>query len=575
MNAIFSIGGVKGSASQLGIVDAKIIRRCSGLDELKLSLASPEFLEKFSIDNTIEVFVDSVKKFSGKIIKTPITLAGKTQNASIIAYNAWNDLEQIVYQQKWVRFANNTVGNFYRSKVVLGQNNNSEKINVGEQIRDIAEYAIMCGANFKIGNIDVDAPMLLDETRDLSCSQAILRVLKWAPNAFAFFDYSSDSIPTLNVQKCTSLEKIILDNSIDSILKVSITPRPDLSLDGVSIKYEQENIINSKSTLTIFEDNYPTDISSSSQKILVMSVDLDGKKASCHTYKIVCENIDLDSTHWWAKHIPSLPEADIEILETSITDGSYLRELIDGTIPSSLNFKKQSAIAKAKIKYIKDDGTICIKNVATRILTTTAQTGTYSVWRTSQYAEPKPNGLAKAIYEASARLLHEGSVELANALEQDFIGKIISINIPDHSDLLTINSPVIFVEENIAKEKTSIKIGTPNHLYPDKIAELFRISRNRKITESSFLRTSAQNDSTISDMTAQQPLNNGSEGDTNYQRLLISKIESEDSAKKIDINSDDIGENETAQMTQIYLCHNGYLASAKILMTEPIIEDEF
>ena len=575
MNAIFSIDGATHSASQLGIVDAKIVKRCSGVDELKLSLASPEFVENFPINNTIEVYVNSVKKFSGRIIKTPITLAGKAQSASIIAYNAWNDLEQIVYQQEWVRVANNTVGNFYRSKVVLGQNKHAEKINVGEQIRDIAEYAIKCGANFKIGNIDVDAPMLLDETRDLSCSQSILRVLKWAPNAFAFFDYSSDSIPILNVQKSTSLKKINLDNSIDSILKVSITPRPDLSLDGVSVKYEQENIINSKSTLTIFEDNYPADISSTSPKVLVMSVDLDGKKASCHNYKIVCENIDLESAHWWAKHIPSLPEADIEILETSITDGSFSRELVDGSIPSSLDLKKQSAIAKAKIRYLKDDGTICTKNVATRILTTTAQTGTYSVWRTSQYAEPKPTGLAKAIYEASARLLYEGSVELSNALENDFIGKLISINIPNHSDWLTINSPIIFVEENIAKEKTSIKIGTPNHLYPDKIAELFRISRNRKITESSFLRTSPENNFTISDMTAQQPLDNGSEGDTNYQRLLISKIESEESAKKIDINSDDIGENETAQMTQIYLCHNGFLASAKILMTEPIIEDEF
>ena len=575
MNAIFSIDGATHSASQLGIVDAKIVKRCSGVDELKLSLASPEFVENFPINNTIEVYVNSVKKFSGRIIKTPITLAGKAQSASIIAYNAWNDLEQIVYQQEWVRVANNTVGNFYRSKVVLGQNKHAEKINIGEQIRDIAEYAIKCGANFKIGNIDVDAPMLLDETRDLSCSQSILRVLKWAPNAFAFFDYSSDSIPILNVQKSTSLKKINLDNSIDSILKVSITPRPDLSLDGVSVKYEQENIINSKSTLTIFEDNYPADISSTSPKVLVMSVDLDGKKASCHNYKIVCENIDLESAHWWAKHIPSLPEADIEILETSITDGSFSRELVDGSIPSSLDLKKQSAIAKAKIRYLKDDGTICTKNVATRILTTTAQTGTYSVWRTSQYAEPKPTGLAKAIYEASARLLYEGSVELSNALENDFIGKLISINIPNHSDWLTINSPIIFVEENIAKEKTSIKIGTPNHLYPDKIAELFRISRNRKITESSFLRTSPENNFTISDMTAQQPLDNGSEGDTNYQRLLISKIESEESAKKIDINSDDIGENETAQMTQIYLCHNGFLASAKILMTEPIIEDEF
>ena len=575
MNAIFSIDGATHSASQLGIVDAKIVKRCSGVDELKLSLASPEFVENFPINNTIEVYVNSVKKFSGRIIKTPITLAGKAQSASIIAYNAWNDLEQIVYQQEWVRVANNTVGNFYRSKVVLGQNKYAEKINVGEQIRDIAEYAIKCGANFKIGKIDIDAPMLLDETRDLSCSQSILRVLKWAPNAFAFFDYSSDSIPILNVQKSTSLKKINLDNSIDSILKVSITPRPDLSLDGVSVKYEQENIINSKSTLTIFEDNYPAKISPTFPKILVMSVDLDGRKASCHNYKIVCENIDLESAHWWAKHIPSLPEADIEILETSITEGSFSRELIEGSIPSSLDFKKQSAIAKAKIRYLKDDGTICTKNVATRILTTTAQTGTYSVWRTSQYAEPKPTGLAKAIYEASARLLYEGSVEIANALENDFIGKLISINIPNHSDWLTINSPIIFVEENIAKEKTSIKIGTPNHLYPDKIAELFRISRNRKITESSFLRTSPENNFTINDMTAQQPLDNGSEGDTNYQRLLISKIESEESAKKIDINSDDIGENETAQMTQIYLCHNGFLASAKILMTEPIIEDEF
>ena len=85
MNAIFSIDGATHSASQLGIVDAKIVKRCSGVDELKLSLASPEFVENFPINNTIEVYVNSVKKFSGRIIKTPITLAGKAQSASIIA----------------------------------------------------------------------------------------------------------------------------------------------------------------------------------------------------------------------------------------------------------------------------------------------------------------------------------------------------------------------------------------------------------------------------------------------------------------------------------------------------------
>ena len=187
MNTIFSINGIKKSALELGVVDTKIIKRCSGLDEVKITLASPNFSENFTIGKDIEIFANGVRKFVGKITKTPISLAGKAFEASVIAYNAWHELDEIVYQQKWVRMSNNLIGDFFRSKVVLGQNKHAEKINIGEQIRDIAEYAIKCGANFKIGNIDVDAPMLLDETRDLSCSQSILRVLKWAPNAFAFF----------------------------------------------------------------------------------------------------------------------------------------------------------------------------------------------------------------------------------------------------------------------------------------------------------------------------------------------------------------------------------------------------
>lgn len=575
MNAIFSIDGIKKSPKELGITNAKIIKRCSSLDELKITLESPSFTQNFPIGNEIEVFVNDTRKFSGKIIKSPITLNGKKQNASITAHNAWNDLDEIVYQQEWVRMSNDTIGNFFRSKVVLGQNKLAEKINVGEQIRDIAQYAINCGAKFRIGTIDIDAPMLLDETRDISCAQAILRVLKWSPNAVAFFDYSQNGLPILNIQKRSSLKKICIDTNSDSVLKVSVTPRPDLSLNGVSIKYEQENIINSKSTLVVSEENYPENISSNSPKVLVMSVDLDGQKASCSTYKIVCETINLKSPYWWSKHIPSIPENDITILEYSITDNSYSCELVEGTIPSALNFQKQYATAKAKVKYIKPDGTICIKNIASRILTTNAQTGTYAIWHTTQYAEPRPNGLAKAIYEASADLLYEGSIITSGALEKDFIGKSISINTPNHADWLSINSTAIFVEENIETEKTLIKFGTPKHLFPDQIAELFRISRNRKISESSAMRSSAQNNSRIQDMTSQSPLENGVEGDVCYSRLLISPSDDDSNLKKIDINSDDIDENETAQMTKIYLCYNGHLATAKILMTEPIIEDEY
>ena len=570
MNALISIAGNVKSASELGVVSAKIIKRCSGIDELKMDLQSPESAKAFAIGKDIEIFVNGVRKFCGNIAKTPISLAGKSQKASIVAYNAWKDLDDIVYQQEWMRMRGDNIENCYRSKIVLGQNKLGNKINVAEQLFDIGEYAIKCGANFRIGKIDINAPMLLDETQDLSCAQAILRVLKWAPNSAVFFDYSQDGLPILNIQKRTSLEKTSIDTTIADVLKISITPRPDLSLEGVSIKYEQENIENSNSTLIVSEENYPPEISSNSKKVLVMSVELDGKKASCDTYKIVCQTIDIHSVRWWCDHIPSLSEANTQIIEASISDDTYPRELIEGNIISKMNFHKQSAIAKAKIRYLKADGTICTKAVATRVLTTDAQTGTYSIWHTTQYAEPKPNGLAQAIYEASSTLEHEGTIVISDALEREFIGKLISINSPEHTEWASINSTAVFVEENIGKQQTLIKFGPPKHLYPDQLVELFRISRNRKITEASWLRSTANNNASAKDMTTQAPLDNGGEGDTNYERFLVAHT-TDTSAKTIDINANDIGANETAQMRKIYLCHNGYLATAKVLMTAPSI----
>ncbi len=572
MKVKFKINSVEKTSDELGISSATITKKCSSADELKLTFSSTANASQISVGDKIEAFVGNIRKFCGHVTRIPITLSGKSQKALLIARNAWGDMEEIVYQQPWKRFSGNTEKTVLRSKVILGQNEDGDEINVGQQIRDIVTRAQLSGADFEIGTIDIDNDMLLDEARDLSCAQAILRALKWAPNAVIFFDYSNENTPIFNAIKRNSIDNELISLNNESVLSLSVTERPDLALKGVSIKYERENNINGNSRLEVFEENYPQDLSSEAKGVLVMSVDLDGRRATTNSYQIECETINLESPQWWINHIPSLKNEDFTILETSITNETLKRELVKGSIVSGMNFETERATARATIRYTSVDGSILTKDIATNILTTNAFTGTYQITKTSQYAENVKTGLAKSIYDTSKETQFEGSISILNATSREFIAKRLNIESQTNPNWATMNSTVVSVEENLGEKISTLKFGPPKHLYPDQISELFRINRTRKVSDTASTRVT----STISsggDLTSQTPIENGTEGDVSYERLLLSGSGNIDGViKSIDINAADVGEDETAKMREIYLCHNGYLAKGKVLMTEPTNE---
>ncbi len=569
MEVKFRINSIEKSAAELGVASAVISKKCSAADELKITFSSPSETQEISIGDKIEAFYGDIRKFCGRVERMPVLMSGKAQKTWLVARNAWSEMEEIVYQQPWKRFSGNEEASVFRSKIVLGQNENGEEIKVGEQLRDIATLAKSSGANFEIGTIDIDNDMLLDEARDLSCAQAILRTLKWAPNSVIFFDYTKGDTPIFNALKRSSIndESIILND--ESVLSLSVTERPDLALRGVSIKYERENTENGNSYLEVFEEKYPENLPSDAKRILVMSVDLDGRRSTTNSYQIRCETIDLQSVQWWKEHIPSLKNHDISIEETAISNTTYKRELVKGSIVAGMNFQTERATATAKMKYSEDDGSIFTKDVATNLLTTNAFTGTYEIQRTSQYAESVKQGLAKSIYDAAKEIQFEGSITLLNSLSRDFIAKRLNIISQENPNWASINSTIVSVEENLAEETTTLKFGPPKHLYPDEIAELFRINRTRKISDTPATRASSKLSSTGGDLSSDAPLENGTEGNVYYQRLLVSSGEN-NSKKNIDINASDIKEKEVAKMREIYLCHNGYLAKAKVLMTNPV-----
>ena len=568
MPPIFKINSETLSVGRLPVCAAKIVRRLSSADELRLRIA-PDCAEIPAVGDYVEVFDGQTRKFAGRIEKIHAENSAEKTHTDIVAKNAWRDLESIVYQQSWKRSVNGNVEDVLRSKITLGQNSAGEKITVAEQVLDILRFAISCGAEFAVGVVDADSAMLADEARDLSCAQALARTLKWTPNSSVYFDYSADGLPVLNVRRRGTLETKTISTAAGNVLSATVSPRNDLLVDGVSIKYESEHKINDNVFLGISEEKYPDSISSNAKKTVVMTVDLDGERSSSTSYKIVCGTIDTNSVQWWRRHVPALAdETSMAVVESSRSDSTYSRELLSGSIVAAMNFKTLPIVAKAKIKYTKGDGTVVTKNVAANILSTNAASGTYTVWRTLQFAEPRPNGLAKAIFEAVSDLQYEGSLRAVGIDAGAFFGRRINIADSKNPSWADIRTTVSYSEENLFEETALLKFGPPKHLYPDDIEELFRINRNRVVSSDSATRTTAKISSAGGDDTQSKAEINGSEGDAFYERFILSD-KSEDDGRNIDLNLSDIKGGETAKMREIYLCYDGYLATAKVLMTLP------
>lgn len=556
----------------LSLSEAVIIRKKSASDEFRAKFADPDGANSFSPGETIEIYADGTRKFRGSIVRLDTSLGGDDDSASMTAKGPWFDLESIVYQQTWKAARKSESGavlleDCVRSKIVLGQDSQSRKINASAQLYDIFNYAISKGAEFSIGNIVADADIPLDEAKDLSCAEAVSRILKWMPDTGVYFDYSSDGFPTLSVLPRGSLATKTVDISSGNVKSVKVGPRPDLRVSSVSIKYESEHSDGDNSWLTVTEDNYPPNSEYGGKNAVVMSVELAGYKGSCQIYEIECQSIQSNSPQWWRNRIPALSEAEnLEVLSSEREEGSQKlpRFLVSGTIHPSMNFAAAKERVDAVVKYTDPDGSVIKKNIGVRFVTTNASTGTYAVRSASQYAEPVPSGLAKAIYDASSAPQYEGTIEIFGGDAADFAAAKICLS-GGNSEWLSMNSPVYSASENLSDNTLTVKFGPPTHLYPDRIAEMFRIGRPRVVPYSSNAKSGGISASSRVYFSGVNSENDGGQGDTSYSKFVVTQ----DEQGAIELDSESIKKGNTAKMREIYVTKNARLAKANALMTDP------
>ncbi len=541
-------------------------RKNQSPDELSITIAGDFNTDVWRYGETIELWQDARRRFVGKIEKATIKESFKARNLEILAKNPLADFEKIIFQQKSLVWCNGNLIEKFRSKVLLGQNFEGEKINASEQARQIINYAISKGARCKIGEIDIDNETLFDERTDLTCAEALRLVLKWSPACCLYFDYSQKGEPIINILKRTSLEEKNIDVTNQTVKNFSANRRDDLAVSSVTIKYERENISGENAFLELEEDIYPPDSESGAIGSVVMYVELGGTKAICQKHTIKTETINVNSKQWWKEHVNFLNELDdFDILEVS-RNGALSKELVEGTIVAEMNKNFERDTITGTFFCVDKNGSEVTKKFTLKMVTTNASSGVYQIWRKKEFAEPTPQGLAKAIFDAASALQFDGEAILLQTKIEDVFAKNVSIK--KSQAYISAAMPAYWAEEDLFKNSVKIKFGPPKHLYADDIAEIFRINRSRKIATFSTNSSSGKISASTIVIGGENATTQESIGEEKYARMILNN---QQLANFIDLNCADLEDGQTAKFMETYVCFNGELAKASIISTNPSI----
>ena len=219
----------------------------------------------------------------------------------------WWDMENTVFQQTTTINSTSTpssTSTVLTSDLFLLQSITGAKYTVGQQLTEIITYANTAGINLVAGSElpstslshaaaladtggtpTADAPIY--QIKDLTCAEAIKQLLRWAPDAVTWFDYTT-STPTFHCKSRSNLSSasLAIANGTDHEA-LDITPREDLQIPLVCLRYKILNEINGQAFLNIVTDKYPTSgVAETVPFGLVQTIDLQGGKVTTTQAKI-------------------------------------------------------------------------------------------------------------------------------------------------------------------------------------------------------------------------------------------------------------------------------------------------
>jgi hypothetical protein len=513
--------------------------------------------------------------FSGLVTETPSLGTAAAESCDYRISGPWWYLESIIYQQPWNLISDPTdpesgLATTHKSHIILGQSVSGSPISIRQQLGDILAYAVASGAQlaYDLGEGDLDFSFPYDECKDLSCAEALQRVLRWVPDARIHFDYSATP-PVLCLLRRGDAEKISIPLG-PALRSLSITPRHDLRLAGVIIKYERSHSADGYVWNTLETDCYPEEISEQQPRLLVLTVELAGSRSHSLMQRVRAESIHLSSPAWWKSHLPALggiDDGDLTILESS-RDSELPRELVDGGIADWMGVEVEADIARAKISYTQSGMVVQEQEVAVKLKATDAQSRTYSRLASYSPEESTPQGLARLLFESFSQSPHGGELRWEGGeIPAIPMGALINVT-GGQPQWAEMDGEIQEIFEEVDSGSLRLRIGPPSHLGLQQLVQLTRSNRRREAARSGLARLSGEPAGTKIDQPAHLPTENSHSGASVFSKILLRQ--GDDPERQIILDADAIGLGGlTIQCREEDVVENGTLRKRLVLASQP------
>jgi len=468
----------------------------------------------FAYGSTIRIFREGVAWFYGRVIQVPGRATGQLEEQLYRVAGPWWYLENLVFQQTWqvTNGTDLTLTPTNKSRLVLSQAPNGTKFATGAAIAEVLAYATARGVPITVGTITPNAMVPYAEALDRSCAEVIRNFLRWTPDAMAAFDYTTTPYPTLSIHLRADAATLSLPAYGAPVSGLELTPRYDLQVPAVVLKFEQTNDIDNDTFTSLIVQSAPPTATGDEFGALVMTFDLSGARATYHHQPVTTAPIpQSDSTpgviDWWKGKFAWLndfADSDLSVVAGTqsvaidnpaaypgIAVADVPNELLEGAVSAWMNVNAARLLVSATLEFsgtATDEssevfGPTNQRVVYTRVMGTNAETQTYSRLTSETDAEPVPEGLAAAIFAATGVLQYDGALELTEPECSGTGAPGLLLNLTGgRADWATMAAQIQRVEEEIDLGQTRIIVGPAKHLGQTQITAWLRANRERRLS---------------------------------------------------------------------------------------------
>lgn len=544
------------TCASLGIERPVLTLRANGLDDLTFHVTT-DFIgaAAFAYGATLYLAYGVVTdgtpaytiRFIGRINTIPRQATASSESISYTAQGGWWWLDQIVYLQQWqtLRTSDNALVNADLPRVVLGQDNAGASRTMGAEVAAAIDWAIARGAPIAKGTVDALATCPYSEHTNLTVADVIRQAIRLQPDTVCYFAYASGT-PTFHCRAASALAQVnvaVLNTAMDSI---SLTPRYDLQLPGITINYEISSTYNGQTFKSITTDTAGTTADARTANIIYP---MDGVQVETAQQAITVSAYPVDTTDkaFWRTHLPWLTDvADGDLTIANVTrsgQSAHGNWLTSGQIVDWMNVGSEEETWTAEVSYVSKtsgaiDESVEARKVSVKLLSCGGTSKTYRTTLSYTAAETPPSGLAAALYASWGRLHWDGSFRLVETEAAFQCGPWNRVNLTGGlAAWASMDALVPEITVDLDAGITSVSTGTFGRLQADTLVAFWRGINSRRFATSRLARTDAGAAGHVYVGASGTPVSSPTEGDPGRpRRIVLRDTSAETLLQTIDLN---------------------------------------